>query len=154
VIGDKETAEQRMRHFPALRTGVIAFRNRRDLTFEDVSAAWGVNLSNVSQGMALADLDNDGDLDVVINNSNGPPTVFRNESNVPCVAVRLKGERGNTRGIGAKVRVLGGAVPAQSQEMMCGGRYLSSDDAVRVFAAGSVANDLQIEVSWRSGKKS
>src|SRR5262249_36308980 len=90
----------------------------------------------------------------VINNSNGPPTVFRNESNVPRVAVRLKGERGNTRGIGAKVRVLGGAVPAQSQEMMCGGRYLSSDDAVRVFAAGRVANDLQIEVSWRSGKKS
>jgi len=54
------------------------------------------------------------------------------------VAVRLKGKSPNTQGIGAKIKVLGGAVPMQSQEVICGGRYLSGEDPMRVFAAGNV----------------
>jgi len=45
-------------------------------------------------------------------------------------------------------------VPIQTQEMICGGRYLSSDDPLRTFAAGSLTNELRIEVLWRSGKQS
>ena len=71
----------------------------------------------------------------------------------PRIAVRLRGVPPNTRGIGARIRVTGGPVP-QSQEMMCGGRYLSCDDTLRVFAAGSLTNRLRIEVAWRSGKRS
>src|SRR5436309_11248482 len=56
--------------------------------------------------------------------------------------------------MGVKVWMYGGAVPVQSQEMICGGRYLSSDDPMRVFAAGSLTNEMRIEVSWRSGKRS
>src|SRR5207249_1206561 len=48
----------------------------------------------------------------------------------------------------------GGAVPVQSQEMICGGRYLSCDAAMRVFAAGDETNQMQIEVRWRSGRRS
>src|SRR6266568_3954591 len=132
----------------------VAFRNRGDLTFEEVGEAWGFNTRSVAHGMALADLDGDEDLDVVVNNLNGAVGVYRNESNAPRVAVRLKGQRPNTRGIGAKVWVYGGAVPIQSQEVICGGRYLSSDDPMRVFAAGSLTNLMRIEVSWRSGKRS
>ncbi len=143
-----------MKEFPGLFTPNVVFRNRGDLSFEDVSAAWGFDTVGVSQGMALGDLDNDGDLDVVVNNLNGEAGVYRNEGSAPRVAVRLKGSGGNTRGIGAKIRVYGGAVAMQSQEMICGGRYLSSDEAMRVFAAGSLTNEMRIEVSWRSGKRS
>src|SRR5206468_11713074 len=93
-------------------------------------------------------------LDVVVNNLNGVAGVYRNESGAPRVAVRLKGLPPNTRGIGAKIRIYGGAVPMQSQEMICGGRYLSRDDAMRGFAAGSSSNEMRIEVQWRSGKRS
>src|SRR5207253_1999378 len=78
----------------------------------------------------------------------------RNEGVRPRVAVRLKGAPANTRGIGAKIWVYGGAVPMQSQEMISGGRYLSCDDAMRVFAAGSLTNEMRLEVRWRSGKRS
>src|SRR5207247_285135 len=65
---------------------------------------------------------------------------------------RLKGAGQNTRGIGAKIKVRGGPV-TQTQEMIAGGRYLSGDDAMRVFAAGD-ARQLEIEITWRSGKRS
>jgi hypothetical protein len=142
-----------LNRFPRLALPKLAFRNRGDLTFEDTSAAWGFNQADVSQGIALADLDDDGDLDVVINNLNGCASIYRNESTAPRVAVRLKGLPPNTRGIGAKIRVTGGPV-SQSQEIIAGGRYLSSDDPMRVFAAGQPTNRLRIEVLWRSGKTS
>lgn len=137
---------------PHLSLPSVAFRNRRDLTFEDVSAAWHFDAVGVAQGMALGDLDNDGDPDVVINCLNAPARVLRNESPAPRLAIRLKGTGANTRGIGAKIKVSGGPV-VQSQEMIAGGRYLSSDDPLRVFAAGT-ANRLEVVVRWRSGKQS
>lgn len=139
--------------FPRLATPKAAFRNRGDLTFEDAAAAWGFNSTAVSHGMALADLDNDGDLDLIVNNLDEPASLFRNDSTAPRIAVRLKGVAPNTRGVGAKIKVTGGTV-AQSQEMISGGRYLSSDDTMRVFAANGAPNDFKIEVTWRSGKRS
>src|SRR5262249_935950 len=70
------------------------------------------------------------------------------------IAVRLKGQPPNTRGIGGRIQVSGGAVPVQTQEIQSGGRYLSSDEPMRVFAAGSLTNSLTVEVFWRSRKYS
>jgi enediyne biosynthesis protein E4 len=80
--------------------------------------------------------------------------LYRNESIAPRVAVRLQGRGGNTRGIGARVTLRDGAVPVQSQEMISGGRYLSNDDAMRVFAAGTNSGSMSLEVLWRSGHRS
>lgn len=141
--------------FPRLNTANLAFRNLGNLRFADVSDAWGFNAREVSQGLALADLDNDGDLDVALNNFNGPALLYRNDATGPRLAVRLRGQPPNTHGIGAKIRVLPdkSGVP-QSQEILCGGRYLSSDEPLRVFAAGSLTNRFTLEVTWRSGKRS
>lgn len=149
----KEGLELQHRVFPLHRQPNVAFRNRGDLTFEDMGDRWGFNEMGISQGMCLADLDNDGDLDVIVDNFGAPPSLYRNEASAPRVGVRLKGLPPNTRGIGSKILFRGGPVP-QSQQMVCGGRYLSSDDAERVFAAGAAAGPFTIEVAWRSGRHS
>src|SRR5208282_6546623 len=59
----------------------------------------------------------------------------------------------NTQGIGGKIKLLGGALPMQSQEVVCGGLYLSGADPLRVVAAGQ-SQSMTIEVTWRCGKKS
>lgn len=138
--------------FPRLNTPIMAFQNRHDTTFEEKGANWGFDSKQIANGMALADLDNDGDLDLIVNCLNGEVLVYRNETSAPRIAVRLHGNSPNTQGIGAKIKVLGGPV-TQTQEIMSGGRFLSSDDAERVFAAGN-AQTLTIEVTWRNGMRS
>ncbi|MHB1306719.1 MAG: VCBS repeat-containing protein, partial [Limisphaerales bacterium] len=146
---------QRLRTmFPRYAIPNAAFRNRGDLTFEDVSAEWGFDTPDVGNAMALADLDNDGDLDAVVNNLNGLAEIYRNRGPAPRLAVRLRGLAPNTQGIGAKIRVLDGAVPLQSQEVVAGGRYLAGHDPMRVFAAGDANRRMTIEVTWRNGRRS
>ncbi|MBU6401099.1 MAG: VCBS repeat-containing protein [Verrucomicrobia bacterium] len=149
-----EQAHTNLALYPPLFTPNVAFRNRHDLTFEDASHAWGFDSTRISQGMALADLDNDGDLDVIINCLNAPPLIYRNDATAPRLAVRLKGKPPNRFGIGAMIRVRGGPVPLQMQEILCGGRYLSGDEPERVFAAGTLTNRLTLEVRWPSGTTS
>ncbi|MGE3312698.1 MAG: FG-GAP repeat domain-containing protein [Limisphaerales bacterium] len=142
---------------PPIASPCLAFRNLGDLRFEEVPQGWGFGeRPAVTQGACLADLDNDGDLDVAVNRLNDSAGLYRNIGSAPRVAVRLKGLPPNTRGIGARIRLLGGAVPVQSQEMVCGGRYLSGDDSIRVFAAipSTTSSALQLEVLWRGGRRS
>ncbi len=153
AVGDPDWRDLR-RGYPPLAQNNVAFRNRGDRTFEDASARWRFGLEkDVSHGMATADLDGDGDQDVVVNRLNAPALILRNDAAAPRLAVRLAGMTPNTRGIGARIRVLGGAVPDQAREVTAGGLYLSGSDQAITFATGAAAR-VTIEVRWRSGEVS
>lgn len=139
--------------YPRWPSPKAAFRNRGDGTFEPMAHEWRFDQTAISYGMALGDLDNDGDLDLVVNNLNEGASLYRNDATAGRIAVRLKGLPRNTQGIGARIRLLGGSGSVtQSQEMICGGRYLSGDQAMRVFAAQPGAGrPMRLEVTWRNG---
>mgnify|MGYP003579968135 CR=1 FL=1 len=140
--------------FPPLELPNMAFRNRGDLTFEDASTRWRFDIGNdISHGMALGDLDGDGDLDVVINRLNKPAAVLRNDAAAARVAVRLRGTAPNTAGIGSRVSVVAAPpLPRQDREIIAGGLYLSSSDLIVAFATGG-ATHVRIEVDWRDGRR-
>ncbi|MBL9129381.1 MAG: VCBS repeat-containing protein, partial [Verrucomicrobiales bacterium] len=141
--------------YPPLFAPLAAFRNRGQLRFEDVGSLWiASNEAAVWQGLALADLDGDGDADMAVNRLNAPAVLLRNTGTAPRVAVRLAGKGPNTRGIGARIELLDGPVPRQSQTLAAGGRYLSSDDPMRTFAAASTSSTLRLEVRWPLGGRS
>jgi hypothetical protein len=144
---------QLRREFPILNTRNLAFRNLGGVRFEDFSRSWRFDSPTISQGACLADLDNDGDLDVIVNNLNDAAGLYRNDASNPRIAVRLKGNPPNTHGIGARLVLHSTTLPIQSQEIISGGRYMSGDDAMRVFAAGDANNLMRLEVKWRSGKR-
>ena len=139
--------------YPQLHLENVLFRNNGDLTFDEVAEEWGfANEQDVSHGLATGDLDGDGDQDVVINRLGLPAGVFRNNASAGRVAVRLVGEAPNVMGIGATVRVDGGAVPSQQEEVAAGGVYLSSSDPMLTFGTGD-AEQVSITVDWRSGRQ-
>lgn len=142
------------RLYPPLLLPIGGFRNLRNCRFEEVTEAWGLNVLGCHQGIAMADFDRDGDVDLAVNNLNGPASLFRNESPASRVAVRLKGRPPNTQGIGSKIVLLGGAVPRQSTELICGGHYLSASEPQAVFAAGTTVDGMTLEVRWRNGTRS
>ena len=152
-LGKLPAAQARKKIFlyPPLNVPNMVFRNEGGLRFTEAGSQWGFESKNISHGISLCDLDNDGDQDVVVNCLNEPPLLYRNNATAPRVSVALRGARGNTRGIGARIIVRGGPYE-QSQEMIAGGRYLAGDEPLRSFAAGQ-AQSLTIEVAWPSGKR-
>ena len=152
-LNDVQWQRQRW-EFPRLALKNVAYRNKGDLTYEDVSEKWGFGVEDdITHAMAAADLDGDGDLDMVLNRLGSPALVLRNEASAPRVAVRLVGDAPNTRAVGAKIRVIGGAPHPQEREVSVGGRYLSHGDYLATFATG-VAATVTIVVDWRDGRRS
>jgi hypothetical protein len=146
---------QRMRWlFPRLTLKNVAYRNRGNLTFEDAGSRWRFGTEeDISHGLASADLDGDGDLDVVINRLDAPALVLRNDATAARIAVTLRADAPNTRAVGAVVTLYHGAVPLQRREVVAGGLYLSHSDYTMSFAMGR-SDSARLVVTWRDGRES
>lgn len=133
------------------------FRNKGDLTFENVTSTWGLDQNGNSNGAAYADLDNDGDLDLVINNINSPAFVYENlavqKGKANFLKIELKGEGQNSIGQGALVKVFSeGKMQVQEQNIYRG--FQSSVSPSIIFGLGQKSKVDSIQVFWPGGKLS
>jgi len=132
------------------------FRNIDGRNFEDVANQSGLNNGPLRsrRGTAIGDIDNDGNLDIVVFNAAGPPSLFLNETRNTNhrVLFRLVGTKSNRMGIGARVTVTAGAAE-QIDEVRGGGGYNSSNDTRLHFGLGQAATMSRIQVRWPSGVK-
>ena len=122
--------------------------------FEDITAAAGPGLAErqSARGAAFADYDNDGAVEVVINNQNAAPTLLRHSTRPAnhWITLQLEGTRSNRSALGAKVRVTAGAL-VQTNEVRSGGSYLSQSDLRLHFGLGGAEVVDRVEIEWPSG---
>jgi hypothetical protein len=132
----------------------LLYHNRGEGLFDEVAAEFGPVLTEerVSRGLAVGDLDNDGRLDVVINDLDGSPQVLRNElaDAGNWLLVKLKGKGKNTDAIGAVVRVKAGTLSLM-RLVQSGTSYLSQEDMRRHFGLGPEKQADVVEVLWPDG---
>jgi hypothetical protein len=124
--------------------------------FRDASASagGGLQLARVGRGMAVGDLDNDGDLDIVVSNMDDAPTVLENRQHTGhhWVGFRVGSPTGNRFAIGAKVTIDAGGVK-QMREIRSGGSYLSQNDLRTFFGLGDRAGAVDVEVRMPGGRR-
>jgi enediyne biosynthesis protein E4 len=155
ISGIKEEVDSIINKMPSTPIPNYGFRNNGDLTFTNKSAEWGLNTPGFSNGAAYGDLDNDGDLDLIVNNVNQPCFVYENKANEKTgnhyLKVKLKGEGKNTFGIGSVVNVyFNGQIHKREQVPSRG--FQSSVDPVLGFGLGKATKVDSVKVIWPNGK--
>lgn len=153
---DREDLLELVRKMPSSNVKNYVFKNNGGITFTKMNSAWGINIASNSNGAAYADLDNDGDLDLVINNINDVAFIYRNDANHifqnNYLSVKLDGEKQNRFGVGARVTLYNGEGKQVQQQLMSRG-FQSSVSPVLHFGLGRVDVIDSIHVAWQSGNQ-
>lgn len=154
--GNKTAIMQLLEKMPSSVIENYAYRNTKDLRFQKVNTEWGITQISLSNGAAYADLDNDGDLDLVINNIDEKAFIYRNNSEKLTgnnfLRINLKGTGGNTFGVGSKITLF---TPSTSitLELMPVRGYQSSMDYTLVFGIGDHQKIDSLTILWPDAKK-
>ena len=132
-----------------------AFKNQGDLTFQNATKDWGLDEPAFSYGIAYADLDNDGDLDLVVNNINDYASIYRNNADKLLknnwLKINLEGEGNNPSGIGAKVWVYAGQDMQYFEQQPSRGYESSVDQRLHVGLGEKTEVD-SLRIHWPNGK--
>ena len=131
------------------------YKNNGDLSFADMGKKWGLNIPSSSNGAAYADLDNDGDLDLIVNNINGPAFIYKNESDKQLknhhLEIKLNGANKNTEGIGTKIYLYNKGKKQYLEQMPARG-YQSTVSAIMHFGLGEDTQVDSLQAVWSGGK--
>ena len=131
------------------------FRNKGDLNFEDISTPAGIAEPSFSNGMAYGDLDNDGDLDIVINNIDREAFIYENTSsekeNSNYLKVKIQGEGNNLNGIGSRIKVIT-KIGTQTLDQMPVRGFQSTISSILHFGLGDETIIDTLQVTWPDGK--
>lgn len=123
--------------------------------FFDVSPTSGAAFKErlAARGLAIGDLDNDGDTDIVISATDGAPVLLRNDgTRNNWIGFELAGARGNAQGIGARITITDQTGRRQTADVTTSGSYLSSHDPRALFGLGAATSVRSVEVRWTNGK--
>lgn len=144
---------------PQVKIHNYAFRNKGDLHFDNVTDNWGLSVTSFSNGAAYADLDNDGDMDMIVNNINDEAFIYENTTNeknkttANYLHVKLKGDNQNLGGLGAWIEIYYNKGQKQVYENYPYRGYLSSVESGAFFGLGAVATIDSLIVRWPSHRK-
>ncbi|SDE14931.1 Repeat domain-containing protein [Pricia antarctica] len=146
-----------VKKLPTISLANYFYKNEGDLSFKNVTKTWSQGPNSISNGAIYADLDLDGDLDLVSNNINSEAFVYKNltmenkQQNTRYLAVKLKGPELNPGGIGAEVTLFYGNTIQKTHEYPVRG-YVSSVDPVLHFGLGKRNSVDSLRVTWPDGK--
>ena len=156
------TRAELLEMIPEVKIPNFIFKNNGDLTFSDKSKEWGINQVSFTNGTSYADLDNDGDLDIITNNIDDPAFLFENtlysngnkkgEQTANFLRIDLKGPQLNPQGYGATVTIWNNGKQQHGQSHCVRG-YLSKSENFLHFGLGESKSVDSIVVIWSDGKK-
>lgn len=151
--GESMTLDAVLNTFPSKKMSNYIFKNEGDLSFKNMIKEWGFEEPGFSYGAAYADLDNDGDLDLITNNVDDQAGIYKNNANNNYLKIKLKGSQNNPFGIGAKI-YLKDNTNSQFQQLYLSRGYKSSVTTYINFGLGkeTIVNELIVE--WPDGKTS